>query len=150
MVLNQYGHVAQHCWVDIPRHFPNVVLDEFVIMPNHMHGIIVLLDANHIAVGATHASPLQNNDSISTRPQGPKKQSISSIVGSFKSAVTKRVNQMRDTPGAKLWQRNYWEHIIRDENELKRIREYIANNPLQWEWDRENPNADNSLAEAGI
>ena len=57
----------------------------------------------------------------------------------FKSAVTKRINEMRDTPGAKLWQRNYYEHIIRNDESLNRIREYVVNNPLQWALDRENP-----------
>jgi hypothetical protein len=68
----------------------------------------------------------------------PVSGSISTIIRSFKSAVTKRINEIRKTPGAKLWQRNYYEHIIRNENELNRIREYIANNPIKWEFDKEN------------
>ncbi|APF18645.1 transposase [Caldithrix abyssi] len=63
---------------------------------------------------------------------GPKSHSVGAIIGSFRSAVTNRINKYRQTPGAKLWQRNYWEHIIRDENELNRIRQYIKNNPLKW------------------
>jgi len=66
----------------------------------------------------------------------PVSGSIPTIIRSFKSAVTKRINELRQTPGAKLWQRNYWEHIVRNEPELNRIREYIQNNPTQWEWDR--------------
>jgi hypothetical protein len=69
----------------------------------------------------------------------PVSGSLPTIVRSFKSAVTKRINKTRNAHGAKLWQRNYYEHIIRDENELNRIREYIANNPMKWESDRENP-----------
>ena len=89
-------------------------------------------------VGATHASPLQNDDTP-TRPRGPQRQSVASIVGSFKSAATKRINHHRGTPGAPVWQRDYFEHIIRNDESLNRIREYILNNPLQWALDRENP-----------
>lgn len=131
MRLNDTGDIVRQCWLDMPAHCSTAVLDEFVVMPNHIHGVIVLGDA---PVGATHASPLP------TRPRGPRRQSIASIVGSFKSAVTKRLNERRGTPGASVWQRNYYEHIIRDDAAWQRIREYIANNPLQWALDRENPN----------
>ncbi|MCK4231825.1 transposase, partial [candidate division WOR-3 bacterium] len=83
---------------------------------------------------ATHASPLRNS------PQpGPKPRSLGSIVGSFKSAVTRRVNRMQASHGATFWQRNYYEHVIRNEKELNLIRQYIMDNPLKWETDRENP-----------
>jgi hypothetical protein len=71
----------------------------------------------------------------------PVSGSIPTIIRAFKSAVTKRINEMRKTPGVKIWQRNYYEHVIRNDNELNRIREYITNNPAQWETDQENPNA---------
>jgi len=138
MRLDQMGHIVRQCWLAIPDHVPHVLLDEFVVMPNHVHGIIVIM-ATHI-VGATHASPLQNDDTP-TRPRGPQRQSVASIVGSFKSAATKRINEQRGTPGAPVWQRNYYEHIIRDDESLNRIRQYIAENPLHWYLDRENPNA---------
>jgi len=148
MQLNPIGRMVQECWRAIPQHFPHVVLDAFVVMPNHVHGILVIVEktnagAAHSAgamrsVGATHASPLQN-DNTPTRPRGPKRQSIASIVGSFKSAVTKCINEYRGTPGAPVWQRNYYEHIIRTEESLNRIREYILQNPLRWHLDRENP-----------
>jgi REP element-mobilizing transposase RayT len=126
MRLNQMGHIVRQCWLAIPDHVPPVLLDEFVVMPNHVHGIIVLV------------SPLQNDDTP-TRPRGPQRQSVGSIVGSFKSAATKRINEQRGTPGAPVWQRDYFEHIIRNDESLNRIREYILNNPLQWALDRENP-----------
>ena len=152
MRLNDMGRVVQTVWNDIPKHFPNVELDSFIVMPDHVHGIIVLVGATHIVgmapvgttsvgathVGATHASPLLQQRV--PNPRGPGCRSIASIVGSFKSAATKRINEMRGMPGGKLWQRNYYEHIIRNDESLHRIREYIANNPLQWELDRENPN----------
>ena len=144
MVLNEYGKICNQCWLDIPEHFENVTLDEYQIMPNHMHGIIVIqpngndVGARH-AVPLPHAVPLQSEQPI--REFGkPIPKSLSTIIGSFRSAVTNRINKYRQTPGAKLWQRNYgechafrhWEHIIRDENELNRIRRYIKNNPLKW------------------
>ncbi len=136
MRLNKVGRVVEKCWQAIPSHFSTVRLDAFVIMPNHVHGIITIVGPTH--TGATHASPLRGR----SRPSGPGRQSIGAIIGSFKSAVTRRINQLRGTPGGRLWQRNYYEHIIRNSESLDRIREYIVNNPLQWELDRENPNVD--------
>jgi putative transposase len=76
-------------------------------------------------------------------PSGPSKRSLGAFVGGFKSAVTTRINQLqlRDTPGVPVWQRNYYEHIIRNKESLNRIREYIADNPIRWEFDAENPDA---------
>ena len=126
MRLSDAGRMATECWEEIPRHFPGVALDAFVVMPNHVHGIWVIADN----VGATHASP---------QHCGPKSRSIAAIVGSFKSSVTKRINEIRRTPGVSVWQRNYYEHIVRNYESMNRIREYIINNPLQWAYDRENP-----------
>lgn len=99
-------------------------------MPNHVHGIIIIIES----VGAKHASPLQKS------PHGPKPRSCGAMVGSFKSTVTKRINEIRGKPGESVWQRNYYEHIIRNENELLGIREYIVNNPCLWAEDEDNPN----------
>ena len=82
MRLNQMGHIVRQCWLAIPDHFPHVLLDEFVVMPNHVHGILVIMPTHD--VGATHASPLQNDDTP-TRPRGPQPRSVASIVGSFSS-----------------------------------------------------------------
>jgi putative transposase len=108
-------------------------LDEFVIMPNHVHGIIVI--AETLCGGATHASLLHKH------PHGLRRQSAEAIVGSFKSAVTKRINECCAAPGEPVWQRSYYEHVIRDEVSLNRVRKYIAENPLQWAYDRETPSA---------
>jgi putative transposase len=136
MQLNEMGRVVQACWDEIPAHFAQVELDAFVVMPNHVHGIVVICEddsigARHACVGATHASPLPR------RANGPQPKSIAAIVGSFKSAVTKRMNELRNTPGAPVWQRNYYERIIRNEAELNAVREYIANNPQRWAEDEE-------------
>ncbi|GIV52421.1 MAG: hypothetical protein KatS3mg038_2942 [Candidatus Kapaibacterium sp.] len=164
MRLNAVGHIAQQCWTDIPNHFPHVELDAFIIMPNHVHGILVITDvgARHavppdVDVGARHAVPLPTvplptappptvpqPPTVSIHPTveqfgKPVHGSIPTIVRSFKSAATRYINILRGTPGAPVWQRNYYEHIIRNEDALNRIREYIATNPLRWQLDRENP-----------
>ncbi|QKG80619.1 transposase [Tenuifilum thalassicum] len=137
MVLNDAGMVAQNCWLEIPKHFPNTTLDEFVIMPNHIHGIIVIN-----IVGANNHSPLQcspqqqQNHSPLHLPQQTSElfqspsRSIGSIVRGFKIGVTKWFRQ--DTDVYHVWQRNYYEHIVRNDDELNAIRQYIINNPLKW------------------
>jgi REP element-mobilizing transposase RayT len=128
ITLNNAGRFTNKCWLEIPEHFPHVALDEFIIMPNHIHGIIIINDIN---VGANNYSPLQINQFRS-----PSK-TIGSMIRGFKIGVTKwfRAN----TNVYNVWQRNYYEHIIRNENKLNKIREYIINNPLKWLLDRENP-----------
>ncbi len=123
-------HLVEERWNQTRHHFPNAATDEFVIMPNHVHGILWIVGAN-TAVGTQHAASLQ------TPSVAPG--SLGAIVRSFKSAVTKPVNEILGTPGAPVWQRNYYERIIRNEDELRRVREYIRFNPLQWDFDRENP-----------
>lgn len=131
---NPFGKIAAECWQQIPDHFPNVRLDEWVVMPNHVHGIIVIVSGTH-AVGRTHASPLRVY-------RGPDRGSIGAIVGSYKSAVTKRINVLRGKPGERVWQREYHDRIIRNDDEWERIRWYIRRNPEKWDSDRNNPVAD--------
>ena len=132
MCLNPAGRVAEECWRAVPDHFPHVELDEFVIMPNHVHGIIRI-------VGAKNFSPLQP-DSVTlhggTTFRSPTR-TIGSVVRGFKIGVTKwfRTN----TEIQKVWQRNYYEHIIRNEAALTRIRQYTKENPARWAEDDENP-----------
>lgn len=199
MRLNEWGAIANAEWLRSADLRREIELDEFQIMPNHMHGIIIITDGNNGFVGArrrrapTDAEPniviptrraptdTEPNIVIPTRraptdtepnivipthraptdaePNGepvpiiiptgrapthverfgkPVPGSIPTIVRAYKSAVTYRINQSRGTSGAALWQRNYYEHIIRDENELIRIREYIRNNPFRWDMDPRN------------
>ena len=114
--------------------FSRCNLDTFVIMPNHVHGIVVIREP---AVGAKHFSPLRIDD-VAPKLRSPSK-TVGSIVRGFKIGVTKwfRKNGRTD----KIWQRNYYEHIIRNQDPLNRIRQYIQENPLQWQFDRENPMA---------
>ena len=128
--LNGIGQIVESCWNEIPSHSAHAQLDYFVIMPNHLHGIILL-------VGAQHAAPI-STESVEPH-KGPLSGSLPTIVRSFKSATTRRINQRRRIPGTPLWQRNFFERIIRDEDELFSIREYIHYNPRKWCMDRENP-----------
>jgi REP element-mobilizing transposase RayT len=150
MRLNEFGEMVRGCWLAIPDHFPHVALDAFVIMPNHVHGIVWIVDATtdavgnvvgatHASVRATHASPLPSLPQPLLRPRGPQRRSIGAVVGSFKSAAARCINAYRKTPGIPIWQRNYYEHVIRNEASLDGVRAYIVNNPLQWALDRENP-----------
>jgi len=127
MVLNDAGEITQHYWLEVPNHFPNVVLDEYIVMPNHVHGIIVSNDN----VGARHAVPLQQAEQFGK----PTRQSIPTIIRSFKSAVTNQINQTHQNTGSSVWQQNYYEHIIRNEIELNKTREYIVYNPINWTTD---------------
>ncbi|GBD93135.1 hypothetical protein BMS3Abin05_00718 [bacterium BMS3Abin05] len=128
MVLNEWGEIIKIEWVKTSQLRANVKLDAFVIMPNHIHGIIVLNNMDDCRDTArrvpTTAKPHQ------TEQFGkPVSGSLPTIVRSYKSAVTKRINDLRQTPGAPVRRRNYYEPIIRNENELSKIREYILNNP---------------------
>jgi len=180
MHLSRLGRVIRTCWLAMHDHFDYVKLDELVIMPNHLHGIILIVEhdtggigrgdtfvsgsvgARHASpggdtfvsgsVGARHASP--GGDTFVARsrvtgrrgkgdtcvaPTGPRPRSLGAVIGSFKAAVTRRVGESSHGSKTIIWQRNYYEHIIRDDDELSRIREYVSTNFLQWELDRENP-----------
>lgn len=145
VVLSQYGCIAEQCWQILPRDFPRVELDVFVSMPNHLHGIIVLTGCHTTGRGEAfarrHPQPPSTpaNASPLRSAHGTQAGSLAAIVQNFKSVSTRKINRTRATPGMPVWQGNYHEHIIRDEDELSRIREYIVNNPLQWADDRENP-----------
>jgi len=134
MRLNDGGRMIEQWWFELNRKFSTVETDEFVVMPNHFHGIVVIAG---VTVGA---DPRVGPNSEGAHAGAP----LPTIIQWFKTMTTNEymrgVKTRSWTPFAgRLWQRNYYEHIVRCENELTRIREYIANNPLQWEMDRENP-----------
>jgi REP element-mobilizing transposase RayT len=115
--------IVEECWLNIPEHFDSIGLDSYVIMPNHLHGILFL----ETAVVKRHAFSLQ---------KGRRYQRIPVIIGGFKSAASKSLHRL----GFKdfKWQTSYYDHIIRNEKELMKIREYIINNPYKWNEDAEN------------
>ncbi|MCR4438784.1 MAG: transposase [bacterium] len=140
MRLNALGEIVREEWLRSAQIRREIRLDpdEFVVMPNHIHGIVWILDdvgAHRRAPlhrASLHGAPLRNG---LWRPP----RSLASFVAGFKSATTRRINAWRGTPGAAVWQRNYWEHVIRDDASLRRICAYIQTNPLRWHLDRENP-----------
>jgi REP element-mobilizing transposase RayT len=148
MYLNEYGRIVQKWWEEIPIHFPNVKTGAFVIMPNHVHGIISITNECRGEVISPHKNPNKNNIPIEqnlTKPQGGatpplRKPTLGQIIAYFKYQSTKEINLADNTGVAtKIWQRNYYERIIRNEEELKQKTDYILDNPSRWEEDRENP-----------
>ena len=148
MILSDLGKTAENCWREIPRHFPFVKLDEFVIMPNHVHGIIVIekpmicnVSAKSGESNETHTAQQSDVSQQTREPNtphepvsnfGPQSKNIASIIRGFKIGVTKyAVNN--NIPFE--WQGRYYDHIIRDENDLNRIRKYIIENPSKWKMD---------------
>lgn len=114
MGLNVYGKIVMTQWARLPQHYPHVELDTFVVMPNHVHGIVVLSD------------------------KGTKKHGLSEIIRGFKTYSARRINDSRGTLGTPIWQRSFHDEIIRGETALNRIRQYIQTNPAQWAFDTEN------------
>ena len=136
------GGVVEACWRALPGHFPGTSLDAFVLMPNHVHGIIVITArARGNTEGMREPQQVDRADlsiPARSRPCGTQPGSLGAMVQSFKAVSTRRVNRLDHNRGHCLWQTSYYERIIRNERELDAIREYIANNPAQWALDREN------------
>jgi REP element-mobilizing transposase RayT len=139
MILSETGQIANKMWFEIPNHFSFVLLDEFVVMPNHIHGIIIIkppiVEMSRPIVGALHATSLQQRQQRQQIKNGilssisPKPGSLASVIRSYKSAVSKNAHL---TKHGFTWQSRYYDHIIRSDGELNRIRKYIMNNPQNW------------------
>ena len=168
MHLNLFGATVKAVWENLPRHFPLMELDAFVVMPNHVHGIIFITDSPGICnpnrnnnptpnfnsgcrgeafvPGCNNTPPKSSSTNASpfpgcndtSPPRGTQSGSIGAIIQNFKSVATRRVNRITRNSGG-LWQRNYHEEIIRNEKALENIRRYILENPLSWHKDEENP-----------
>lgn len=132
------GDLVVSQWLDLPKRFPAIELDSFVVMPNHFHGII--------SIGAQRAAPLRNTPAraplaapnphvANTYASHQIAPELGKIIRAFKSLSAIAGNRMLGKTGQPFWQRNYWEHVIRNEKELMTLREYIENNPAQWELD---------------
>jgi REP element-mobilizing transposase RayT len=151
--------VAETLWQRIPRHSPHVRLDEWVVMPNHIHGIVVIMDDQRRGKASpatgSHSEPVPASEigladqvvsgdasPLPQRPSGVRPGSLGAIVGNFKSVTARRINRLRGMPGSPVWQRNYYEHIVRDERALNAVRQYIADNPARWAWDTYHPTVD--------
>ena len=130
MAINEFGRLVDLTWHDLPNHNKNIMLDQFVIMPNHVHGIVMI---GNDQVNLDNGAGLEIRAGLDPAP------TLSEIIRQFKTFSAKRINQLRKNPGCPVWQRNYYERVIRNENELARAREYIVNNPMKWALDKENP-----------
>jgi REP element-mobilizing transposase RayT len=124
MISTQYGEIVSRCWEDLSDHYGNVKLDAFVVMPNHVHGIVVI--DYHVGNGF--------------KPFPTKRHGLSEIMRGFKTFSSRRINERLNGNGRFQWQKSFHDHIIRGERDLTRVREYIMNNPLKWEEDIENQN----------
>ena len=153
MRLSEAGRIVQAVWEELPRHYPHVRLDAWVVMPNHVHGIVVLTSAgaggvdDGDGVASTGVgSPAWVGAGFKPAPTGAgggdggaPRHALSEIVRAFKTFSARRINALQGTQGASFWQRNYYEHVIRNETALNRIRQYIMENPARWDDDSENP-----------
>jgi REP element-mobilizing transposase RayT len=132
MVLNPYGEIVRQEWFVSAHVRSEIELDVYVIMPNHLHAIVII-------VGSVVPTADWTGDHRSPLPRGPKNKSLGSLVAGFKAATTRRINELAGTRSQSVWQRNYYERIIRDDSELNRIRQYIEENPDRWRFDPDNP-----------
>ena len=131
MVLNHLGIIVQNAWNETELMRVGVTLDEYIVMPNHFHGIVTVNQPMALSEGSVRAygnTPLQW--------QSPSR-TVGAIVRGFKSSATGRINAVRRTPRFDVWQRNYYERVIRNDCELNSIREYIRANPANWKKDEE-------------
>lgn len=142
--LNPYGQIARDCWKEMPIHFPFTEIGPFIVMPNHVHGIIHIVSE----IDGRGTACIQGRGKACLAPTidlaptieafgKPNRGSIPTIIGSYKSAVTKRINEIRGTPSAPVWQRNYYEEIITTDDSYLTIAAYIESNPANWATDKE-------------
>ena len=154
--LSEFGRLAHSVWSELPRHYSHVRLDAWVVMPNHVHGIVMLEPSDDVVGAGLKPAPTIENElpsmvldaSRSRRvdrtvlkpaPTGRRQHGLPEVVRAFKTYSARRINAARGATGTPFWQRNYYEHVIRDEESLDRIREYIVYNPARWDEDPENP-----------
>lgn len=160
MVLNEFGRIVEVTWLDLVNHNVNIGLDDFVVMPNHIHGIVVIFEPTGVVspvspVGAgsqparmiragLEPAPTKNNNNAPNESALTRKISLPEIVRQLKTFSARRINILRGTPGAPVWQRNYYDRVIRSDREYEEVAAYIANNPANWLTDAECP-ADHEL-----
>lgn len=145
MVLNDLGRIAADEWERTPKMRTNVELDVWTIMPNHFHGVIFIHDTTNVGAHCMRPDLGMRTEITGAEKMGAcnaplrrQSGSLGSVVAGFKSATTKRINTFRNNSGYPLWQRNFYERVIRNDHDLSRAREYIVNNPMKWALDKEN------------
>jgi len=131
--LSPLGEIVRACWVQFPEHFPAATIKDFVVMPNHLHGIVA------IGVGARYIVPSDPKAHTPEEFQKPVRGSIPTIVRTFKAAVSRTARKELGMGSERIWQSNYFERVLGDGEEYAKASRYILENPVRWEWDRENP-----------
>ena len=137
MQLSDRGRIAAESWVWLGEQYPYATVDAWVVMPNHTHAIITIHDDCAGGSGTGGSGPGGSR----TAPTTTRRKPLGRLVGAFKTVSTKHINLICDTPGAPFWQRNYWEHVIRDEISYRRIYDYVEHNPARWQDDQLHPDA---------
>ncbi len=137
--LNGNGLIVEGCWKELVYYYMNTELGTHIIMPNHMHGIINIVDTANVGAGLKSDSTIVGAGLKPAPTAMHKRHGLPEIVRALKTFSSRKINLVRNTPGVPVWQRNYYEHVVRNEKELRSIQEYIINNPLQWELDENNP-----------
>ena len=133
MRLSESGKIVERCWQEIPEHFENTTVGEFQVMPNHVHGVIQIIERMCRGEVASPRSPKGDETSPLRKP------TLGDVVAYFKYQATKHINEITQTPGGKVFQRNYHDHIIRDDIDHFFVQQYIELNPLLWYLDTDNP-----------
>ena len=160
MILNQYGMVVADTYQWLCDRYPYLYTDEWIVMPNHFHAIMIIADKSRTDTdilrtdtdkprtdtdkprrGVSRNAPTINEQQTANNSSNPitKRKPLGRLIGAFKTVSTKKINILRDAPGTKLWQRNYYEHIIRNQDAMDKIRHYIVNNPISWSIDQLHP-----------
>lgn len=137
--LNEFGAIALRVWEELPRRFACVELDAFVIMPNHMHGIVILREPVGAGFPRPELAGASRSEALGMQDKPRRRPAIGNIVAYYKYQSTKMMNETRGTPGTRIWQRNYYEHVVRSDEPLCKLRDYIASNPLRWRADQLHP-----------
>jgi putative transposase len=126
MILSNFGKIVDQTWHDLPKHYPHLELGNHCIMPNHVHAILILHESDQIS--KISSTPNTSKTHLKVKASHP----LSEIIRAFKSFSARHINILRKTPGIAVWQRNYFEHIIRDPEDYDRIHRYIESNPANW------------------
>jgi putative transposase len=134
--LNRAGKIASEIWQDLPNHYPNIKLDDFIFMPNHVHGLLWIIEESKVRAGFKPA--LTEPKFSKTNNLSPPQNGLSEIVRGFKPFSSLRINVERDIKSVPFWQRSFHEHIICNEDDLDQHRLYIQNNPQKWALDKYN------------
>ncbi|HEY3132705.1 MAG TPA: transposase [Acidobacteriota bacterium] len=130
MELNDLGKIVAGSWKWLARRYSYVELDEWIVMPNHFHGILVIVGTGDLRTVPTDSNPVQKSGKI--KPLGR-------LIGAFKTVSSTRISQLSSLSASEVWQRDFYDHIIRDRADLLRIRQYIRENPMCWTDDPYNP-----------